>query len=138
MLISLVLFAISFIVFMFIRNAWEGELVFGEKVIRYLINNTLRIISALSAIYILYGLANETKVIAYLERRPVLITLSGYCYGVYIYQQFILQVLYYKTSLPFIINEYWLPWLATLITLVISLLLCHITLKFRFGRFLIG
>ena len=74
------------------------------------------------------------KVINYLKSKPVLITLSGYCYGVYIYQQFILQILYYKTSLPLQVNIYWLPWIASFITLVLSVLLCHLTLKFKWGR----
>lgn len=138
LLAALMLFIVFFLAFMFMRNNWIGELAFMEKVLRHLINNVFRVILSLSAIFILYGLANKIKVIEYLEHRPFLITLSGYCYGVYIYQQFILQVLYYKTSLPLLVNEYWLPWLATGITLVASLLLCHITLKFRLGRFLIG
>lgn len=137
-LLAVSIFVISFVGFMLIREYWPADNVFGEKLLRYTISGLCRVASSLSAIFFIYGIANKAKVIAYLKSKPILITLSGYCYGIYIYQQFILQILYYKTPLPSVINVYWLPWVAILITLFASLLLCHLTLKFKFGRYLIG
>ena len=50
------------------------------------------------------------------------IKIGGYCMCVYIFQQFILQILYYKTSLPILLGSNWLPWVATIITLILSIL----------------
>lgn len=63
---------------------------------------------------------------------------NAICYGVYIYQQFILQFIYYKTPIALNVNIYILPWLALIITLVISILFAILTLKTKFGKFLIG
>lgn len=136
--LALFLFATSFIAFMLVRECWQISNNLTEKIIHRTVFGSLHVLSALTAIFCLYGIANKEKVINYLKSKPVLITLSGYCYGVYIYQQFILQILYYKTSLPLQVNIYWLPWVAAFITLVVSVLLCHLTLKFKWGRFLIG
>lgn len=103
-----------------------------------ILKNICHTTNALSAIYLIYSFANKQSVLHFLSNKPILITLSGYCYGVYIYQQFILNIIYYQTQLPFIVNAYWLPWIATLATIVLSLLLCHFTLKTKIGRFLIG
>lgn len=58
-------------------------------------------------------------------------------YGIYIYHQFVLMLIYYKTSLPIYCNIY-IPYLGVLFSLFISYFLVVITLKNRFGRFLIG
>lgn len=136
--LALFLFVTSFIAFMLVRECWQMSNSFTEKIVHHVVIGSLHTLSALTAIFCLYGIANKEKVINYLKSKPILIILSGYCYGVYIYQQFILQILYYKTSLPLQINIYWLPWVAAFITLVLSILLCHLTLKFKWGRFLIG
>lgn len=63
---------------------------------------------------------------------------STYCYGVYICQQFILQWLYYHTSLPQAVGAAALPWIAIAITLAFSLLITRLMLQTRAGRYLIG
>lgn len=60
------------------------------------------------------------------------------CFGIYIYHQFILKYLYYKTSLPSYVDAYILPWLGFGISILISVLLTYITRKGRVGRFLLG
>lgn len=67
-----------------------------------------------------------------------IIQVSGYCYGVYIYHQFILKYLYYYTQLPGLVGTYWLPWVGLLITLIISISCTSLTLRTKVGRFLIG
>ena len=67
-----------------------------------------------------------------------MISLSTYCYGIYICQQFILKYLYYHTSLPEMTGPYLLPWIALIITLVSSIIITGLMLKSRIGRFLIG
>jgi hypothetical protein len=66
------------------------------------------------------------------------LTLSSYCFGIYICQQFILFVLYYHTPLPRLVPSDFVPWLGFAITLLCSLLITHVALKSRVGRFLLG
>ncbi len=66
------------------------------------------------------------------------ITLSTYCFGIYLFQQFILQLIYYKTDWNSMISVYALPWLAIIITIILSWLLSHLALRTRIGRLLIG
>lgn len=42
--------------------------------------------------------------------------------GIYLLQQFILQLLYYKTDLPIIVGSLWLPWVGFVLTFVFSIL----------------
>lgn len=135
---ALLLLLIFFMSWKLLREYWQVDMGFAERMTRFIVSNCMNVITVTSAIFLLYGIANKSKVIEFIQHKPILVTLSGYCYGVYIYQEFILRLLYYKTSLPLHIDEYLLPWLAASITLMISLLLCHITLRFKFGRFLIG
>ncbi|MCE5345947.1 MAG: acyltransferase [Bacteroidales bacterium] len=66
------------------------------------------------------------------------VSLSPICFGVYIYQQFILKYLYYQTSLPILLGSYMLPIAGLTITLMTSIVLAKLSRKTRFGRFLIG
>ena len=66
-----------------------------------------------------------------------LITLSTYCFGVYIFQQFILKSLYYHSSFCDIFGV-WFPIIGALFTLSASLLLSGIMMKSKVGRMLIG
>lgn len=56
------------------------------------------------------------------------------CFGVYIFQQFILQILYYHTELPTLVGPYWLPWLGFTITLLVSVLLSALAQKTWLGK----
>lgn len=69
---------------------------------------------------------------------PSILKLSSLCFGVYIYQQFILKILYYQLDGLNKISPSVLPWMAFFVTLFFSLFLSHCTLKTRFGKFLIG
>lgn len=135
---AIMLFGISFLLFMAIRTYVQVGDSIMEKASMMILKNICHTTNALSAIYLIYSFANAESVLRFLSDKPILITLSGYCYGVYIYQQFILKILYYQTQFPFVVNAYWLPWIATVATIVLSLLLCHFTLKTKIGRFLIG
>lgn len=63
---------------------------------------------------------------------------NSICFGVYIYQQFILQILYYHTNFPKIVGPYCLPWLGFIIALTLSVILAHFTIKTKIGKSLIG
>lgn len=78
-----------------------------------------------------------------LERRKLkigdsMVKLSGMCFGTYLYQQFILQYLYYRTGFVSALGIYTAPWIAFLLTLIVSLMLTALTMKTRLGRALIA
>ena len=58
-------------------------------------------------------------------------------YGVYIYHQFILMILYYKVPL-ITTNPYWLPIVSFWIAIALSVTISEVSLKTKIGRFLIG
>ena len=136
LLLACLIFAATSVAYVLVRD--YAAVSFAEKAARYILSGLLHTTNALAAIFVIYNAANAKKAAAYLQDKPLLITLSGYCYGVYIYQQFVLKLLYYHTPLPPVLGRYWLPWVATAITVAASLLLCHYSLKTRLGRFLIG
>ena len=60
------------------------------------------------------------------------------CFGIYLFQQFILQTIYYKTDIPTVVGPQWLPWTGFAITLIISTVLSFGLSKTTIGRMLIG
>lgn len=68
----------------------------------------------------------------------IMIQLSGYCFGVYIFQQFILKLFMYNTSIINVFGSYWLPWVAFVVALVVSITMSWAFVKTRVGRFLVG
>ncbi|MCM1021675.1 MAG: acyltransferase, partial [Muribaculum sp.] len=98
-------------------------------------NNIVSSITALSGLLSFYLFVNRNISPA----RPLpqlLIRLSQYSFGIYILQQFILKALYYNTSLPATVGYTLLPWIAILLTLVLSTAITHLSHKSRLGRFL--
>lgn len=59
------------------------------------------------------------------------------CFGVYLFQQFILQALYYNTNLPASLGPIVTPWAGFVITITSSLLLSWLCRLNRFGRSII-
>ena len=64
--------------------------------------------------------------------------ISGFCMGVYIIHQFVLKLLYYRFLGIIAVDTYFLPWLAFIFTLVLSITLSFLISKTKVGRFLIG
>lgn len=56
-----------------------------------------------------------------------IIEVGSLCFGVYIFQEFIIKYLYYYTELPLKVGYVALPWITFVITLILSLLLSKIT-----------
>lgn len=64
-------------------------------------------------------------------------TVGKYCFGVYLFQQFILMGLYYHTNLPIVVGSAWLPWVGVVIALSGSLLLSWLFRRTKVGQNLI-
>lgn len=78
--------------------------------------------------------------VKYTSSKPLsnrVIKIGSYCFGVYIFQQFILQIVYYHTSLPLYLGNELLPWIGFVGTLVLSLILSYMLRQTRIGRNLI-
>ena len=66
------------------------------------------------------------------------IKLASCCFGIYLFQQFILELLYYQTTLPSMLGPYWIPWCGFCVTIILSYFISNLLLKTKVGRFLIG
>ncbi len=78
--------------------------------------------------------------IKYTSSKPLphrVIKMGSYCFGVYIFQQFLLQIVYYHTSLPLYFGNELLPWIGFVGTLVLSLISSYMLRQTRVGRNLI-
>lgn len=64
--------------------------------------------------------------------------LNKLSFGAYIFQQYIIMFLLYRTSLHLYINEVWLPIILILISLPMSFFFSKIFLETKFGEFLLG
>lgn len=64
--------------------------------------------------------------------------ISPYCFGVYIFQQFIIKWLNEKTSLYVALGPIFSPWFSFLFALILSLLLSWAVIRTNIGKRLIG
>lgn len=106
------------------------------RAITYCINNFNILILSLSGLTTIFLLSNY--IIGRFSIPNWLIDLSSYCFGVYIIQQFVLQLLYYHTSLSFIVSINILPYITFVITLFGSVFIVHYMLRTKIGKLLIG
>lgn len=106
-----------------------------EKVLFYSMNNVERLIVSFIGVVSLYSTA-----LYYIRNHDLsdwFVKLGACCFGVYIFQQFILKIMYYQTSFPAEVGPYWLPWLSAIITLVISWLLTVILRRCRLFKMIL-
>lgn len=121
-----------------ILDHWPQPPAVIEFLLRGFLIKLTQLLCAVSMLTFLYSIANKPSIKHWLNQHPQLITLSGYCYGVYIYHLFILMYLYYHTPFTTYFPTAVFPWVGFLITLALSLLLCYLTLKTGLGRYVIG
>lgn len=84
-------------------------------------------------IYIVMEAVRDKK----LQLKSRVITLSSCCFGVYLFQQFILVYLYDYTNIPWMLNSMLLPWCFFIITLLLSVLFTQVVRMSNAGRHLI-
>lgn len=105
------------------------------KVCRILIINLCRIIYASVGIFAIILIAIRYTSNHVLSK--LTIEIGTLCFGIYLYQQFILIFLYYHTDLPVLLGNIMLPWLGFIITLSCSILLTYFTKLTDIGKKLI-
>ena len=62
------------------------------------------------------------------------IKLGSYCFGIYLFQQFVLYYIYYYTPIPILVGALWLPWVGTVLALFLSLFFTWLLKKTTWGR----
>lgn len=131
-----ILFLIVFILLtLFLRNNTSQNIL--HTIIISLISKSGRIVYAtlgLMLLYIsaMYVLKLKWNIPNWFVKSNVL------CMGVYLFQQFILMLLYYKLPMPKLLGTYWLPWIGFLVALFLSILLTSLLRKSQIGRWLVG
>ena len=95
-------------------------------------NKLLKAFLALEGILALYLTASK-----YMKTHSLskwIVEIGNYGYGVYIFHQFILMWLYYKTTLPLVVGPYLLPWVGLIVALIGSYLLTVLMRSTKLGR----
>lgn len=109
-----------------------------SKVFLLGLNNGMHLISSCSGIMALYlTIVNFTNRDGFTPPQWV-INASNDCYGVYVFHQFILIWLYFYTPIVELCPSLLVPLVGLIVAFSSSLLLTKLTLRTRFGRFLIG
>lgn len=134
-----VAYLITFLCFtiIFEEIVFDSDRSLAIKVVYYMLSKTTQIIY--STLGCLFAWLLVSRILQQKKTVPKwIITANELCFGVYIFQQFILQILYYKTSMPILFGAYWLPFLGFVITLFLSVLLTFYFRKNKIGKLLIG
>ena len=114
----------------------SNELV--NKILRLSITNAFRLLYSISGVIMLFLTINYLLKTGLLKMTSSMWKISTLCFGVYVYQQFILKYLYYYTGFWSWYYPSFLPWGAFIVALNVSLLLSWLTLKTKLGKMLIG
>jgi hypothetical protein len=133
-----VVFVVLFVVFRPLRDVLTAEDTFSrlQKLLFVIGNHACQLLYASAGLIAFY-----TTVVYYTQKHQLskaTITIAACCFGIYLFQQFVLQLLYYKTEFPLLVGPYWLPLCGFIIAAVVSYVLSDLLLKSNIGRFLIG
>lgn len=135
---SWMVFIVLFIIFRPLRDVLsvDATLPRVQKLLFSIGNHACQLFYACAGVIAFYATA------VYYSRHHQLskhtIKIAACCFGIYLFQQFVLQFIYYKTEFPVLVGSYWLPWCGFVIAAVVSYILSSLLLKTKTGRFLIG
>lgn len=114
------------------------EMTILQKGLILIVSGMVKILMSCCGIMALYLMVCKTTTKEGYRPKQWVIEASDNCYGVYVYHQFILVFLYFFTPLVSVCHPLLVPWIGLVVIFFVSLLLTKLTLKTRFGRFLIG
>lgn len=134
--IFIVLFALGYYLRELLLPTIKNDVNIAIKAMLHIVGKYAKIVYCLVGIFWIYLLVNYLLNKEYIKVTPWIIKLSALCFGIYLFQQFILQWLYYKTSIPSIVGPYYLPWMGLIITVIGSCLLTKLCRMTRIGRWL--
>lgn len=141
-------FVVLFPVLSFIRYG-IGDVALAEQMgggiplnirllLAYAFKNFCQIIYSLNGVFLIYITVNYLIQTYKIKLGYRIVKLSAYCFGIYVFQEFIIRIFYYKCNAISVLNPYIFPWLCIIITLCISTILTHYFLKTKIGKFLLG
>ena len=123
-------------------HMWKYEILSGEAILQKLLyfyvkrfNTILCALSGLFAVYIAINIRLSHGNFVLSEKY---IKFSGYCFGIYLIQQFILKLLYNNTMYVSFCGPYMLPIISFVITFVLSVVIVGLLMKTKIGRILIA
>ena len=103
-----------------------------SHIISLIISKSIRFACAAFGVALLLTLSTKLVKHSDTSKWNLLLKLSDSCFGVYIFQQFILKIIEH-TQFPENANPYLYPWVAFVISLVASLVLTIFIRKTKFG-----
>jgi len=108
------------------------------KIVEFGLGRTTKLLMAVCGIMALYLTVCHFTTQEGFKPKSWVIAASDNCYGVYVYHQFVLTLLYFFTPFVSFVHPLVVPWLGFAIIMTVSLLLTWLTLKSKTGRLLIG
>lgn len=135
----IVLFLIAFLTATIAKDKLDQTLwQFGRfDIIVKILVRIIHLLAAVLGVIVAYYLSNW-YVQKHIQIPGFFVCLNTYCFGMYLFQQFILQILYYNTPLFVTVGPFWSPWVAIIITLILSYFFTLLLRLTRVGRFIIG
>lgn len=138
LVVSWVVFIIVFAILRPLRDVLTVDASYSRiiKMLYIVGNNACQLLYAWAGLVAFYGTA-----VYYTQHHQLSETtkkVAACCFGIYLFQQFVLQLLYYKTDFPICVGPYWLPWCGFVIAAVVSYVLSAVLLKTKVGSFIIG
>lgn len=135
--LSILLFAVLFVALTFLKESRETLFVSQDIVvqaIKFMVGKLCMIGYATAGIIMLMILVGYKERNSGLDVPRWLVEVGNLCFGVYLFQQFILQAIYYYTDLPTVVGPYATPWVGFVIALFGSLFLAWICRLSKIGR----
>ena len=139
-IVSIIVFAILFVALTLLKE--NRDLIFTSP--SAIVQTSKFLVGKMCILgYSSAGIIMIMIIVGYIEKRHGLIVprwmveIGNLCFGVYLFQQFVLHALYYNTTLPQLISPYWLPWIGFILALIVSLVLSWLLRLTQFGKALV-
>lgn len=106
-----------------------------DRTIMYAQINVCRISYALLGVITIYLII--LRLVSQWQLPEYIVRINSYCFGIYIFQQFVFMILYYYSPIPQLVGTYWLPWVGVFMALAVSYLATRILFCTRIGKSLL-
>lgn len=122
----------------YIANKIGGMPLIYRLLLVYALQHLCQLLYSVLGVFVVYIMVNYLIKRNLIKVSSTIVRLSSYCFGVYIFQEFIIRIFYYKCNTIETLNPYVFPIASMVITLILSITLTHFALKTKFGKFLLG
>lgn len=99
-------------------------------------HNLFRFIYSIFAVFIFYYVGTHIRLSS--TWRNIILSLSSLSFGIYILQEIILRILYYKLEIAKYIGDFMTPWIGFIITFILSCILSSALNKNKYTKTLLG